>query len=196
MSFTFDQRKRPREQTKAEAGRTAEPGPSLNVMTAGQAAAPAGKGSSNLEAVMQERMRNTFGDLGAVREAMNGPPKASAVRETAPAAPYAGSVSHAMSAAAPSASAAGLMQAKRGGKKQDNVLRANPIEYDDVPMDTDFDTGADNPEEPAIFAENHPDVHPIEYEDVLLDTGDGNYSYGSPTLEAPKKKKKWYQFWK
>ena len=73
MSFTFDQRKRPREQTKAEAGRATEPGPSLNVMTAGQAAAPAGEGSSNLEAVMQERMRDTFGDLGAVREARKGP---------------------------------------------------------------------------------------------------------------------------
>lgn len=196
MSFTFDQRKRPREQTKAEAGRAAEPGPALNVMTAGQAAAPAGEGSSNLEAVMQERMRNTFGDLGAVREARKGPPKASAVRETAPAAPYTGSVSHAISAAAPSAFAAGPMQAKRDGEKQNNPVTADLTEYEDVPLDTDLDTGANNPEGPAIYAANHPDVHPIEYEDVLLDTGDGNYSYGSPTLEAPKKKKKWYQFWK
>ena len=117
MSYTYEQRTSPKERSRQKPERAAESAPLQNIVTAGQAAAPAGGGSPNLEAVMRERMRGTFGDLSAVREVTSRTPEAP-VRETAAPAPYTGSVTHALSGASPSPAAAGPMQAKRETKEE------------------------------------------------------------------------------
>ena len=74
---------------------------------------------------MQERMRNTFGDLSAVKSCQ--PP--ARAKGPAPAGPYAGPIDHAVSAAAPSGFSAGVMQAKRYDTTRDSDDR---VRYDEI----------------------------------------------------------------
>ena len=112
MSYTYEQRKRPfgASKTPPLAGRSTQ-GPDTAALMAGQARPTAAqKGRSfDLDAAMQARMANTFGDLSAVRNYT--PPEKS--QAPAPTGPYTGPVTHAISDASPSPSVAGPMQAKR-----------------------------------------------------------------------------------
>ena len=121
MSYTYTQRKRPPGQKETAQSRNNLPFSDLNAGMRGQARyADARQGqSTDLNAAMQERMTNTFGDLSAVKAYV--PP----AMETTPATvgPYTGPVAHTLSAAFPSPSAAGPMQAKR----ESDINRAERI---------------------------------------------------------------------
>ena len=69
MSYTYAQRKRPREITESAAERAAAPGPDLNALAAGTAkpsAAQTGR-PIDLDAAIKAKMENAFGDLSAVK---------------------------------------------------------------------------------------------------------------------------------
>ena len=120
MSYSYESHKPVREQSKAEPEKTADAGRSY-IPTSGASLPPAAPGtgaSPGLEAVMQERMARTFGDLNAVREAAIRPAAFSVTPDAAPVGLYTGPVTHALSGASPSPAAAGPMQAKRGGSKK------------------------------------------------------------------------------
>ena len=165
MSYTYDQPKQPQEKKKAEPSKAEESAPRLNVMTAGQAAAPSGEGGSpNLEADMQAKMANRFGDLSALREALRRSAEAPASRGADSPEPYTGPVTHTLSDAAPSPAAAGPMQAKRdlSGKGKNTVVPNGPLlppeaetqEPDSNPMLNSQDIGPKDPlKKPAATPE-------------------------------------------
>ena len=111
MSYVYDQRKRPQDPRNTEPKRTAAPGPGMDALISGTARpAAARKGRSfDLDAAMQARMANTFGDLSAVRNCTH----PAQTKEPVDTGPYTGPVTHAISGASPSPAAAGVMQAKR-----------------------------------------------------------------------------------
>lgn len=132
MSYAYDQRKRPQSPQNTEPERTAAPGPSMDALMNGTARpAAARKGQSfGLDAAMQARMANTFGDLSAVRDYTH-PAK---TQESAQTGPYTGPVTHALSSAGPSPSAAGPMQAKRDGQAPQNMAQSVDIQGPAVPQ--------------------------------------------------------------
>ena len=69
MSYTYDQRKRPRGPDKSDPEQTAAPGPSMDALLSGRAAPSAAqKGQPfGLDAAMKAKMENAFGDLSAVK---------------------------------------------------------------------------------------------------------------------------------
>ena len=70
MSYTYDQRKRPRGPQNIAQEHTAAPGPGMDALMTGRARPTAAqKGQRlDLDAAMKAKMENAFGDLSAVRD--------------------------------------------------------------------------------------------------------------------------------
>ena len=120
MSYIYDQRRSPQGHRDPAPIRTAAPGPAVSARKAGTVRPTAARTeqSMDLDGAMQARMKQTFGDLSAVKQFgspgadMSGGARAEA-QTAAGGQAYTGPVTHTLSGASPSPAAAGPMQAKR-----------------------------------------------------------------------------------